>query len=322
MTRTSSLKPAAGALVVLMASCGPCQPQSGPKRGPARVDPADPDAGDGDEDSPGGQAPAQAARTPAAEARKNPIKEGWTPRQAPRKPPKPAVPVDSAGLKDSFDAATVDAAVWTTLRQGDFKVARTDIVDVGTLDKPDRRLRLAANTLGTDDSTVKYLGVRTTKGFDFRRGGRFAVNIDWNDQKNSAYLTAALYLVPTSVDDDPAEARDWFRWEFIGVPQDNLVRGAVTSRSAGNRRWLERFGWPKIRRGRPVGNHRIEILIDSADVVILEQGREVFRKQNHGLKFTKAALALVISAHSNYYERTILFDDVVIEKAKVPPPPG
>ena len=81
-------------------------------------------------------------------------------------------------------------------------------------------------------------------------------------------------------------------------------------------RWLERFGWPKVRKGRPVGNHRIDIILDATDLSIREQGKEVYRLPSHGLTFTNAALYLVITSHSNYFERSILFDDVQIEPAR------
>lgn len=239
---------------------------------------------------------------------------------APAPTPGPAPPPLTLGadrFADSFDRPQLDPAAWIGLREGDFKVHKTDVVDVGQPGSPDRRLRLAANTIGTDDRTVKHLGVRTAQAFDFAMGRRFAVDIDWNSQKNSAYLTAALYLVPTAEIGDPSAAPDWLRWEFAGVPQDNGVRASVTVRRDGHVRWLERFGWPKVRKGRRVGNHRIELDIDKDDLVFREQGQEAFRLAGHRLKFTKAALYLVMTSHSNYFERAILFDDVVIEPVKV-----
>ncbi len=276
----------------LLTGCSPAPPPApAPKPAPKPAPPRVP-------------APATPPKTPTAAAA----------RPAPTALAKPPTPT----WKDSFAAPTLDADAWTPLRQGDFRSAKVDIVDVGEVGQPDRRLRLAANTLGTDDRTVKFLGVRTKASFDFAKGRRFAVDMDWNAQKNSAYLTAALYLCPVAVHGDPAHAADWLRWEFAGVPQDNLVRASVAMKRDGHQRWLERFGWPAQRKGRPVGNHRIEIILDAQDVVILEEGRERFRLEGHSLGFQAAAMYLVMSSHSNYYERAILFDDVAIEPAKVP----
>ena len=277
-------------LLLCLTACGSCQP---PPPAPAVPEPPAPPP-------PTAPAPVVAPTLPAP----------------PAAPAAGALSLGPPTLRDRFEAPQLDRSVWIGLRDGDFKAAKTDTVDVGEPDSPDRRLRLATNTLGTDDATVKHLGVRTAQAFDFSMGRRFAVNVDWNDQKNSAYLTAAIYLVPTAEIADPSLAPDWLRWEFAGVPQDNLVRASVSARRKGHLRQLERFGWPGVRKGRPVGNHRIEIEIDKDDVVIREQGKEVFRLQGHRLTFTQAALYLVMTSHSNYSERSILFDDVLIEPLK------
>ena len=232
--------------------------------------------------------------------------------------PRPPAPTARAALEDDFSAETLDVERWIPFTVNDLKEAVTQIVDKGAAGAPDRRLALGANTLGTDDKTVKTVGVRSKAAFDFRTGKRFSVDIDWNAPHNPAYLTAAIYLCPTAAPGHPEDERDWFKFEYVGVPRDKTVRTVIARKRHGNRRWLDRGGWPKVRAGKVVEENRIEIWLDAADLVVYEAGVERFRLPQHDLDFTQAVVYLLMTSHSNYYLRQILFDDVEVVDAEVP----
>lgn len=232
--------------------------------------------------------------------------------------PRPRPSTASAELTDDFSGATLDLARWVPFIVNDVRESATEITDVGQEGSPDRRLTLGASTIGTDDATVKTVGVRTVQAFDFQSGKRFSVDIDWNDPRNPAYLTAAIYLCPTVAAGNPEDERDWVKFEYVGVPQDGTVRTVIARKRGGSRRWLDRGSWPEVRTGKVVKRNRIEISIDAADLVIHEAGKERFRLPEHQLGFTRAVVYLLMTTHSNYPRRTILFDDVEVAKADVP----
>lgn len=232
----------------------------------------------------------------------------------PPPPPEPGPP----SFSDTFQGEALNLKRWARIKENDFRHYGVEIQQLAGGAKPERVLTLLADTYGTDDATVKYLGAHTRAAFDFKAGKRFAVDIDWNNQSNSAYLTAAIYLCPTVTDGNPEEEPDWLKFEYVGVPQDNGVRSVVAQKVKGIRRWLDREGWPAKRSGRVVRRNRIEIILDAADIVIYEAGREKFSLREHDLGFTQAAVYLVMSSHSNYMQRTILFDNVIVEDTEVP----
>ncbi len=238
-------------------------------------------------------------------------------------PPPPPPPPRHAELgppelREDFSSGKLDPKVWVPFVIHDVKQAVSQVSDRGTPERPDLRLALGADTIGTDDRTVKTVGVRTKRSFDFRAGKRFGVDIDWNSPANGSYLSAAIYLCPTVAAGNPEDEPDWLKFEYVGVPRDNTVRLVIAYKAHGHRRWLDREGWPKVRAGKVVRENRIEIVLDAADLVVFEAGKERFRKHEHSLSFTEAVVYLRVSTHSNYFLREILFDDVEVAVAEVP----
>ena len=123
-------------------------------------------------------------------------------------------------LTEEFATPPLARSVWAVTRQNDFQESTIDVVGLG---KGARgrggRLRLRASTMGTDDRTVKYHGVRTTAPVvDLRRPVEVSFALDWNEQANGCYLTAGIYLCPTPTDTNPRDEMDWLMVEYIGVP--------------------------------------------------------------------------------------------------------
>ena len=56
-------------------------------------------------------------------------------------------------LRDDFSGERLNPDLWRVTRKNDFQESKIDVVD--------GRLRLRAATIGTDDKTVKFHGVRT-----------------------------------------------------------------------------------------------------------------------------------------------------------------
>jgi len=258
------------------------------------------------------------ARAPVLDAGEPDADAFVLPPPPPPKPPPQRAERGPAELREDFSSGALDPKRWVPFVVNDVRMAVTKVQDRGKPGKPDFRLALGADTTKTDDSTVKTIGVRTKRSFDFRTGKRFSVDLDWNDPANASYLTAAIYLCPTVAVGSPRDEPDWLRFEYIGVPTDNTVRTAIARRVEGRRRWLDRGGWPKVRTGKVVRNSRIDIIIDAADVAFLVDGQEVFRDDEHGLPFTDAVVYLLVTSHSNYFVREILFDNVEVAAAEVP----
>jgi hypothetical protein len=61
-------------------------------------------------------------------------------------------------LQESFDRGILDLSRWILTKDGDFAEMSVDVYDTDPAETTDRRLMLRASTMGTDDSTVKFLG--------------------------------------------------------------------------------------------------------------------------------------------------------------------
>lgn len=211
-------------------------------------------------------------------------------------------------LEDRFDA--LDASRWDVVRVHDAKADRV-VAEGG-------RLVLAANTLGTDDATVKLRGVRTKAAFAAApgRGLRVGLVLDWNDQANGCYLTAGVALVPEGAGSDPRALPDALAFEVVGVPPGKNVRPSLWRRQAGGLRPLFTDGWPQAkaedRVGRPPRRARWTLEVLGEQVRLLEDDRVVH--EGPGGLAQPVHVVVFMTSHSNYPERTVLVDDVRVER--------
>ena len=217
---------------------------------------------------------------------------------------------DAPVFQDDFSAPTLAAAKWQLTRQNDFQESTIDIV--GT--KPEsRRLRLRAATVGTDDRTVKFHGVRTCEPLvELARPTVIQFQLDWNSQANGCYLTAGVYLCPVATDTNPRDADDWLRVQYIGVPPGKNARCEIARRTRGRLRFLHTEGWPKRQRtGRRIGVVDVELRLGpDRKLVVVENGKTIFETTDHQLTSDAAYLYLQMSSHSNYPPREVFFDTV------------
>ena len=87
----------------------------------------------------------------------------------------------------------------------------------------------------------------------------------------------------------------------------------MTSRVHGEVRTLFADGWPEANRaGRPVGQAQLEVAWRGAELEIRENGRVVHMDRAAAAPFAAAYVYLQMTSHSNYAERAIHFDDVLL----------
>ncbi len=224
---------------------------------------------------------------------------------------------DRVLIADSFNKGQLDGSKWLTTRAHDFREAIVDVVDRASSPQPaNPELRLRADTLGTDDRTVKYLGVVSRATIDLRRAKQVEFEIDWNRQANGSYLTAGIYLAPTLTRSSPEAEPTWLKFEYVGVPPGRHARAALTQRNQGVLRLLETEGWPdKQRTGRAIDKQKVALILDRRSIHIWENGVLWYQAKNLDLPFPSAHLYLQMSSHSNYPAREVFFDDIVVREA-------
>lgn len=213
---------------------------------------------------------------------------------------------------DNFNDPNLIHEKWEITRNGDFRISIIDIFDVNPA-KRDYKLRLRADTINTRDDTVKYHGARCLYQIDFTTPKRISVDLDWNNQANGCYLTAAIYICPTITTGNPQDDKNWLRFEYIGVPPGENTRCAISTKINNRVRHLYTEGWPENRQGRFIAYQKIDIFIDDQGFEILENGKNLYGIKPHGLNFSSGYLYLQMSSHSNYPAREIYFDNIIIQ---------
>lgn len=206
-------------------------------------------------------------------------------------------------LEDDFDQGSLAEDWWVRTAFNDFE---TEVVDV-----TGGRLRLACSTIGTDDSTVKYHGVRTAEPVvSTAHTAVVECTLDWNSPPNGCYMQAGLYLSPEA-SDCPVTLDDRLEFVYIGVPPGQTARGWLTLRQDGLQpRVLYDEGWPQDRTGRSIGVQRLTLEISPTRLVLWENGEVLLEAHDSALGWEQAYLYLQQSSHSNYPLRTVFFDEV------------
>jgi hypothetical protein len=226
---------------------------------------------------------------------------------------------------EDFRSGRLDPARWERTHDGDFREWSVEVVDsirrrgassdpaVSPL-SPIYRLRLRADTRGTRDDTVKFLGARAVPPIPLQEGREIVVQLDWGNQSNGSYLTAAVVLSPHVTSGNPLTTDDWLSVTYVGVPPGRNGRLVVAVKSAGRERTVETEGWPDNgRQGRPLGIQVVRLGVRNRAVEVWEGDRRVLTAARDTLAFDTAYLYLQMSSHSNYPPRSIYFDTVRID---------
>jgi len=174
---------------------------------------------------------------------------------------------------DGFGTTGLDASKWTATRGNDFADFAIDLVKAEA-DERGCRLRLRCGTIGTDDATVRFLGVASNAMLDLTGRKQLSLDFDWNDQSNGCYLTGGLYLCPTLTHANPGDEESWLRVEYVGVPPGKKARAAIWLKDKGRESWLYDEGWPKKQRaGRVIGKQHLAVTFNNGKWEVHEDGK-------------------------------------------------
>ena len=218
--------------------------------------------------------------------------------------------------RESFGAGVLQPGRWAVTRDGDFREHIVDVANVGKDGPEDFRLRVLADTRGTRDDTVKFLGARMLEPIRLSEPKRIAVDLDWNDQENGSYLSAAIVLSPHETSGNPLASADWLKVEYVGVPPGKNARMVVAFTANGRSRMPYAEEWPNTNReGRQIALQHVEMVARGGSFQVWENGKLLYDANDKALPFDNAYLYLQMSSHSNYPKREIYFDNVVITAA-------
>ena len=219
---------------------------------------------------------------------------------------------------DTFSEPRVDPRRWHLTSDGDFREWSVQVAELPQA-SGSGRLALRADTRGSSDETVKFLGVRSVPSLDLDREVRISVDLDWNSQTNGSYLSAAIVLSPSATSQSPFNASDWLKVEYVGVPPGRNARMVIGLKQGGHERTLENEGWPgRGREGRRIGLQHLVIVCRRGALQVWENETLMYESKERVIGFDSAYLYLQMSSHSNYPARTVYFDNVRVEDLNSP----
>jgi hypothetical protein len=220
---------------------------------------------------------------------------------------------DSHGWIEDFSLGRLDPSRWERTVEGAFRNWSVDVVEAGG-SAPRYRLRLRADTRGTRDDTIKYLGVRSLQPIQLRDDTRISVRLDWGDQANGSYLSAAVVLSSHPTLGNPLETPDWLKVVYVGVPPGRNARMLVGFTTHGRERTVYTDGWPDINPGgRRIGVQELALRVRNRAFEVWEGERRIWASQPNEIRFDAAYLYLQMSSHSNYPARSIYFERIHVQ---------
>ena len=222
-------------------------------------------------------------------------------------------PADPSGWLEEFAQGRLDHDRWQRTVGGDVRKWSAEVVEGPGRDSG-FRLRLQADTRGTRDETVKFVGVGTVAAIALREGSRISVRLDWGEQANGSYLTAGLVLSPHATTGNPLDAPDWLQVAYVGVPPGRKARIVVAYRAHGRDRTVYTEGWPDTnRQGRRIGVQDLAVRLRDGAFEVWEGERLVWRSQTREIAPVPVHLYLQMSSHSNYPARSIYFERIQVQ---------
>ncbi|MDD1708029.1 MAG: hypothetical protein LUQ33_02495 [Methanoregulaceae archaeon] len=225
-------------------------------------------------------------------------------------------PAESSGevmFEETFNTGFLDPERWKLTRDCDVRQSIIDVVAADPMNPGDSRLRLGMDTIGTRDDTVKYIGIRSNNRFKIGEAKEISFDLDWNNQSNGCYLTAAFYICPTKTSKNPEQEPEWFKIEYIGVPPGKNGRAVIATKGDDRVRYWYTEGWPEKRDGRSLGNKHITIVPHINGITILENGTFLNTLSLEDMEFESAYLYFQMSSHSNYPFREVYFDNISVK---------
>jgi len=218
-------------------------------------------------------------------------------------------------FEESFEGGPLDRTRWLATEGNDLHDRALEIVEVSSPRGPRHALRLMADTRGTDDRTVKSVGVVHREPIDLSGTVEIEFVLDWNRQANGSYLSAGLYLAPGLTDVSPETGSSWLKVEYVGVPPGRNGRCQLAMNHSNRLELLSTEGWPESQKtGRALGRQRVKLILRRGSVEAFENGRRFYASGRPMLPFDRGYLYLQLSSHSNYGPREVRFSDVVVRE--------
>jgi hypothetical protein len=226
---------------------------------------------------------------------------------------------DELIFHEDFEQGSLDTSRWEVTLDGDFTEVMIDVTDVDPGEDADYRLRFRANTIATS-TPLKFLGVRSKNTIDVGEGITLTFDLDWNNQTNGSYLTAALYFCP-AISNNPKEEDNWLKFEYVGVPPGRNVRINIWEKADDVVRPLQTDWGPRDEQDRPLGlplgltSHKINIHLDQDSLRVVQDSEEIYPLSRHNLNFTEAYVYLQMSTGTNYPSRELYFDNIMVQES-------
>lgn len=214
--------------------------------------------------------------------------------------------------REEFDSGELDPARWQHTLDGDLEVHAAELVPApeGT----GARLRLLADTRGTSNATVKYVGIMSRCAVVTEANTNVSLRVDWGPPANGSYLSAAIVLSPHTTAGNPLTTPDWLSVAYVGVPPGRNARLLVRMSNNGVVRTLYRDGWPDANRaGRYITRPTLQISLGPSSLELREDGRLVFSSTGRELPTIGSHLFLQLSSHSNFPARSVHFEDLRLQ---------
>ena len=197
-----------------------------------------------------------------------------------------------------------------------------------------RRLRLRADTQGTDVNTVKYHGVRTVHPVvDISRPTEVTFELDWNHPENDCTMSAGIFICPTATNGNPEDEPNWVKVMYYGMDPGDLARIEISTQINGEQEgWLYDEGFysnPKGKRTwRKIGVQHIRMVVSQQSITVWENNQllcscnlnqRTLMRLEGALPWSSAYLYLQQSSQSNYPAREVFFSNIMVHPTQALP---
>jgi len=230
-------------------------------------------------------------------------------------------------FEEHFTSAKLDMARWVLTRKNDFHESTIDVI--GTKEA-ERRLRLRADTMGTNENTIKYHGIRTLNPvINIQHPTEVKLDLDWNHPDNGSYMTAGFFICPTATNGNPEDESEWIKVIYNGVFPGKNARIEITVK---NKDQIDEYtlfdeGWKghlKEFLGRTIGLQHLRLVLSQNDITIWENDKKLSANNfknifDSPLTWTTAYLYLQQSNQCNYHALEVYFNNIMIRQTTEQP---
>lgn len=233
----------------------------------------------------------------------------------------PSAPPAAGGcvpLSETFEGGVLRPDQWLFTSANEFRQRRQEVVRRALGGAIEHQLRLGGDTHGTDEATVKYVGIVHPRPLDLRaaREVDVEVQVDWNAQGGSTGVSAGVYLVPVLTWETPEREPDWLKFEYEGVGPHADPRAVLALRRQGHVKVIAAEGASTSRpRRRRTGPQAVRMALTGRGLRVFENGVLWHESADLELPFRSAYLYLQMSSRGNEGIGEVFFDDILVRTA-------